>query len=1189
MLVTGLRSASMLYDTISHLGMLCSEEKHIRMVREESNTDEYFSVCHFKTGDIDRVGYLYPHIEIKTSYGYDVEIWANGHYQHPDKTTWIEGNPYSYVVMNEDHDIETEYATVFYNPSILYRYHRWMSTRKENGYKHRVVIDIREEPYNRLEYPDRSAYYISDDQVKIPTVTWLDDYTIQFEAPYSENIDFFICSNLVGIFEAKANKGVYIDSPNSPVCWHHILVDGDPSYHIDARFYPCIEVDKDCIIRVFNDHFHVLRHPETCRLLNYPEFADVEDPYNTGVEYLRTLKEVDDVITHADTDPVIYQKFLRIARFCYRIWEKFPKFSDEVSDFIICDNHEFGFTKFKKVRISGFQEAFDGIYTTVPFEAHRDLLFYEGMLFSDYSTMQLVELDNGTVVESEYNGQVRYVIQGDYDPDKFTLIKFNSWEDTNIMNVGDYINEKLTLDLHTKLNNFYRNLMVVRMELLDRPGDDKVRVMTEQPTARDEYMWFELLVNTNPDIFKDEMPLIINLYGVNGELIPDTIKNGAYMVNLDPEEGPAVYTDLLMTFFELSESQKKYLALHYEEQDRTVGVYYDVTVGNADNPKGRVDGGLVIDDESMKSPYTEGTIDVGTEDMPEDSSGNTPGDLYAEVGDIGDLLDAPDNMDADTLEIGSVMLEDMTYQTDDGHITIDEFKQFSKPDKIAWIKSHINEVMDPDEFGTTVEHLLDADDETLNRICYKILQTKYIYDVASSDQSDTSSIEADVLSEETQKEIVQHNLKYIISEEEPDEKSINDIWIQLPEVDMGIYIKDVVSYELLETTKTIKKPHYDDSNNPIQATMALDFGANDESGLGGEIFQAEKDPILRPIHVGQTPPTEDEMTTNKDVWYEYLDETVDRVCYFDQETMILRVNERLMVVQFSHDNLTGFLFDDIVLNFRGKLGMKYLSILADLINSNVIRREDLNVFYTRLITKHDDVDPDLKRLYTGTSHVVSMLKADTSDMAVLYSTNIGRFTMHYGDSTTTNREREAAYRMCIDYSGRDFAFLTDRMLVFVNGKYIPREELSEEIAQCIQLLNFDEVITTVDIFYSMKDVELMRIKKSAYAYWPLADTSSSIQRPERDYDKMDPIKIYDRTKRGYYDILLDEFIFNGKLMRILNYLEDHPDEADRFKHEIVNQFHAISDLDLAMATDDDHPRIIIPGLGDNPVYYIQES
>ena len=120
MLVKSNSRTSMLYDTISDLGLVCSEEKHIRMVREESNTDTYFHTLPLSNSDIDRVGYLNPHIETELKFKDKLEIWINGHYQHPDRTIVIEHDPFMYVVMDDQYDLGQK-ASVHYNPSIIYR------------------------------------------------------------------------------------------------------------------------------------------------------------------------------------------------------------------------------------------------------------------------------------------------------------------------------------------------------------------------------------------------------------------------------------------------------------------------------------------------------------------------------------------------------------------------------------------------------------------------------------------------------------------------------------------------------------------------------------------------------------------------------------------------------------------------------------------------------------------------------------------------------------------------------------------------------------------------------------------------------------------------------------------------------------------------------------------------------------
>ena len=1182
MLINSQSSASMLFETLSEMGMLTTEERYIRMVREESNSDTFFTDTPLSTMDIDRVGYQNPHIEINPSQEGYLEIWVDGHYEHPSQIRWVGTYPFRYAVLTQPYDPMSQTAKVYYNPGILYRYSQWYDNDLTEK-RHRVVIDIREAPYNQLDVPDRSAYYIVDSEVRTPEVEWLDDYRIQFTAPYVGNIDFMITNTLVGVFHAQANVGLYIDSPDSPVCYHHIVVDFDPSYPIDARFYPCICVDKDCVIRVFNDNFHLIKYPEVQRLMNYDEYADLEDPYNlpniseSKYEFLRTLKTVDDFILSSDSDEVILQKFHRIVRFCYRIWEKFPKFSHEMSDFIICDNLDFGRTYFQAetLALTDVKDVF--IYSIAPYEPHRDILFYDGVVFSDYQVRKLVRTQDGTMVESSATGIPSYVISNDYDINRLTLIKFNAWEDTNIMNIGDYIDVDLAVELHTKLNRFYRNLIVVRQQLLTTPEEDYARVMTNEPSVKDNYLWFELLTNVNPDEFATNAPLVINLYGINGEYIPEDVAKGAYMLNLDPETGPEEYSKVLSTYYTLSQEHQRYLVLQLDDQGPSPNtkIYYDLTFGD----KEQIDTpnyGLVIDAPGVE-PKVEDTFYAGTSETPEVENPQE-GTLYAHEQEMDATLDmilnGPDTPD------GGYTLSSLSYQKEDGsYMTEDDLNAISRSNKIALILPYVS--ADAEQGMREREQVLGMTDDQLNQTVLALLKTQHVLTtVANADPS----VLATPASPEDRADIIQHNIKYILSETEPDYAEINDIWIQVPDIPFDNYYRDVVSYELIECYHLPENPHYE----PGSATYALAYGPHGEPDDPNtpEIFRPVTDETPHRIHYGFDEPENPE---NHDLWYEYLDESIDKVAYFDQETIVMRVNERLVGLRLGHNNTEGFLFDDVVMNFRGDLGIKYLSIAADLFNAGVLNQDNLTVFYHRLLTCRDHFNLDIRRLYTGTSHVVSLSKIDTSDFSVIYSSNIKRFTMDYADENTNNREREAAWRHCIDTRYRDFSFLPDRMVLFVNGKYIPRTEYHEDYAYRIQLTNFDEVIKVVDIFYSQKDEVLMSIKTSAHAYWPLEDESFPIQRPERDYEKMELINVHEKTLRGYYDILLNDFILNEKLLRLTAYVEEHPEEREMFVREFVQWFQEISDLNLTMALLTDQPKIIIPGGGYDQIYAIQEG
>lgn len=1330
---------SELYNTLSWMGLLSTEECRIRTVR--SNNDRIFEYFDLTYDDIERVGYLYPHFAVPLSYKGKMEVWIGDNYINPASITWIETTNLLYGVLNKHYDEYEEVVRCYTNHGIPYRYS--IVTEDDAEYSHVVVIDTTEIQFASIINIEHAAFYISENKIYIPTYEWIDDKRIKFKAPYKHDIDFMICSNLVNVVNVEAGKGVYLDQPHSNRCYHHIFVDHSADYPIDARFYPCVTVDKNCVLRVYSDSYHMILHPDTCRLVLYPEFLEVSDPYNSDDPYLSAVKPVDDIILSSDSDQEVLSKFSNIAKFSYRMWEKYPINFNEQSDFVVCDNAKLRDQTFILRDVYLYDQVVSKICTTVPYEPHRDILFYNGVIFSDYTIRNIKQTSDGKYAENN-DGQPTYLIDSSYDMNGFTLVKFNVAEDTTIMNIGEYINTENVARLHFKLNRFYRNLLIVRQELLDQPADEAVRISTVQPTAKDNYLWFELLVNAVPEMFKTRTIDTINLFGLDPNNIPEDVQEGAYALDLDPEGGPESYTEMLMTYFKLGKKKKNYLALQYGEgvDDPRVKVFYDIHFGKEEDNKelNRV----LIEDENVSS--TETKYEYGVPDDP-GTVGKTPGNMYvqtegsepppgqenidinkistgpttpeadehtlwieteepmsqipakdaldgetetitfsnvpdtenSESGDyvvdsnddtftpeqegeveIDDLLDdligdvdieeeavaeeddepeepAVDlmagiseaityNITVDEVEnpsVGQIALDDIQFVNSDTgkSITLDEIKAMSTEEKVSIVSKFITDDDTPESAATGdmwLEYLSTADPNLLNTVVYRVLLTAHVYNINQPEHGELA-LEGNTMPESSTMfaygeypqwvdqnqmliqphgtdadgnvvpdyaQIREHNVTYIMSLTEPESVQANDLWLKIPAAVLEELIIDVISQTIIEIGAELPEGYYHDDGNEAHATMGFDYDAHDKGTDGlGELFRENRDQRLHKIHYGDVIDT----TTldEGDVWYEFLDEIDNRVVYSDPNTMVIRMDERFILLQFDHNNIQAFAFDDILLNFKGRLGIRYLSIIADLINSGELTLDDINIFYKRLITFGDEFDPKLTRLYTGTSHVVSKPKIDTTDYAIMYSSNIGRFRMDYSDESTTNREREAAYRMCIDFSNRDFAFISDRMLVFINGKFIPTVKYVEDYANKLQILDFNEIIATVDIFYSKKDKPLMDLKKLAYQYWPIADTTESIQRPS-EYGVMEPIKVYDYTMKGYYDILLDEYIFNGKLLRILNYLEEHPDEAEAFKSDIIRKFHAISDTDMSMMEHKD-ARIVIPAQsGDNTPYVIQE-
>ena len=1326
---------SELFETLAWMGLLSTEEYRIREVRN-APFDRFIDLD-LTNDDIERVGYLYPHVSMKKEFKGITELWFEDTYLNPKELTWIETNHSLCAVTNAHYDTLVP-VKCFINPGILYRYSK-IAEDDTTDYMHVYDIDTTSIEFAGIDHIEHAAYYISQNKVCIPQVEWLDHKTLRFKAPYRHDIDFFLCSNIINVVEAKAGEGVLLDHLESNRCYHRIFVDNSPSYPIDARFYPFICVDKDCVVRVFNDSSHSILYPDACRMMLYPEYLEVYDPYNTDIEALNNLPLIDDVIKTSDTEEVMMEKFGKIAQYFYRLWEKYPINTNEQSDFIICDNNHLRDKTFKKTVVRLYDEEIEKIITMVPVEEHRDLIFYNGMVFSDYTSRYLKKDENGNYNENP-DGVLTYLIDASYELDKFTLIKFNTAEDTNIMNIGEYIDVHNIAQLHRKISYFYRNLMVIRMQFLN---DDtkKVRVATQKPSAKDNYIWFELIVNAVPEMFETKAIDMINLFGLDPENIPEDIREGAYMLEMDPGDGPPSYTELLMTYFKLSKTHKNYLALQYGDgvDDPRIKVFHNFKVGklptNADLNE------VVVDLDTPDPAYTEESISTGYRDHP--VSGNfTPGDTYVQNMGVPEIPEGKENVDIDIIsmgphepseeehpldhtlwidadasaisalpiadsmdgvtesihvvnevesiddsesgdyamdqlfddlepeeegeisvddlltdldetsevdaspptedlltsigdvlannimvddvvdpEVGMLAMDDVTFVNPDtgDSITMDEISNMTKDQKLGIARKYITDDDTPTDASIGdmwIHYLSTSSDDVLNTIVYKILLTAHVLGIDNPDTGDLA-LEGETLpeTEETvaigeyessikRNQMLIHPIMddegnelpdfdavkekavtYIMSIREPSEAEQDDLWLGIPAAVQQEIILDVISKSLMEIGIEMPEGYYFDDGYDVYASMGLDYHAHDNGTDGlGRLFQEKLDETLHPIYYGDEVKTAD--LREDDIWYEFLDTIDNRVAYSDHNTMIVRVDERLIMLKFEHSNIQAFAFDDIMINFHGKLGVKYLSILADLVDSDEIKLDEINLFYKRLITFGDDFNPHLRRLYTGTSHVVTTTKIDTTDCSIHYSTNIGRFRMDYSAPETTNKERDAAYRMCIDYSGRDFAFLNRRMLVFVNGKYIPTSEYREDYAGKIQLLNFHEIIATVDILYSKKDEHLMDMKKKAYQYQTATDTSKMIERPSK-YDQMEYIKEYDRTKKGYYDILLDEYILNGKLQRILNYLEEHPEEAEEFKIDLIRKFHAVADQDLCMM-DIDESRIIISGNSyqDNTPYQV---
>ena len=81
---------SELFETLAWMGLLSTEEYRIREVRN-APFDRFIDLD-LANDDIERVGYLYPHVSMKKEFKGITELWFEDTYLNPKELTWIETN-----------------------------------------------------------------------------------------------------------------------------------------------------------------------------------------------------------------------------------------------------------------------------------------------------------------------------------------------------------------------------------------------------------------------------------------------------------------------------------------------------------------------------------------------------------------------------------------------------------------------------------------------------------------------------------------------------------------------------------------------------------------------------------------------------------------------------------------------------------------------------------------------------------------------------------------------------------------------------------------------------------------------------------------------------------------------------------------------------------------------------------------
>ena len=120
MLVSSETRNTELYNTLSEMGLLCTEDYRIRKAHDEL-AETRAKVCDLSYKDVERIGYLYPHFMTDIEDKGKFEVWIGDEYINPAEITWIEGLVHLYGILPRHYDVETQKATLIFSDGIMRR------------------------------------------------------------------------------------------------------------------------------------------------------------------------------------------------------------------------------------------------------------------------------------------------------------------------------------------------------------------------------------------------------------------------------------------------------------------------------------------------------------------------------------------------------------------------------------------------------------------------------------------------------------------------------------------------------------------------------------------------------------------------------------------------------------------------------------------------------------------------------------------------------------------------------------------------------------------------------------------------------------------------------------------------------------------------------------------------------------
>lgn len=445
--------SSYIYNILNNLRITESTETKIKDMMKYSIPYSYTKIFNNPfNGKVYYKSYIYLPVNDLIK----VELWFEGKYIHSHECTIIgHVGALSVILLDKRYD-DTLNVRYWVNPNVFNKLGNISSSGNvEVSYNTIAKVD---------GITEKSFYAIYDNKFITPiSVEDLgSSYLVKFA--YTNSLEIFVCRNLEYSGSVDQYETVQVSDIDYPIICGRYILNTLNSPLLDVRFYPYIRSLEPGFLRVFSDISAKVNpiYLPYIRFMRYPENIIISDPYDSLLWDNHDMIFSSETINQNDTTEVIFDKLEDLSKEYYRAYDLIHS----MNKLIECLDNAF---TTKEMTIEGYIHRIH--VSKYPYSKTRDILHYNGLVFSNYQTACIRDIDTSYCEIDQVRGFDRlYILDDDnlYNVRDFSILKLNSDNNSTIKNIAYYIQANTNGEYDYLINfdkciqTLYRNLLVVK-------------------------------------------------------------------------------------------------------------------------------------------------------------------------------------------------------------------------------------------------------------------------------------------------------------------------------------------------------------------------------------------------------------------------------------------------------------------------------------------------------------------------------------------------------------------------------------------------------------------------------------------------------------------------------------------------------------------------------------------------------